>query len=128
MEKRESLSKRFGRFITLMATVFAIVAAVLVTQRLSQDSLALLLGLACGIATMTPTLGLGFLLWRREETRRATLAATPTMAQPPVVVITPQALPGYPVARPAPAMSDPQTWQWQQNTSQRNFMIVGGDE
>lgn len=128
MEKRESLSKRLGRFIALIATVFAIMAAVLVTQRLSQDSLALLLGLACGVATMTPTLGIGFVLWRREESRRAAIQAAPAMGQPPVVIVTPQALPGYPMGRPALMTPEQQAWQWNQAQSQRNFMIVGGDE
>ncbi|HNT73407.1 MAG TPA: hypothetical protein PKH77_00165 [Anaerolineae bacterium] len=127
MEKRESLGKRLGRFVALVATVFAIVSAALVTQRLSQDSLALLLGLACGIATMTPTLGIGFLLWRREESRRTALQTTPA-ASPPVVVITPQALPGYPAAHPALMTPEPPVWQWNQTRSQRNFMIVGGEE
>ncbi len=128
MEKRESLGKRLGRFIALIATVFAIMAAVLVTQRLSQDSLALLLGLACGVATMTPTLGIGFVLWRREEARRTAIQAVPAMSQPPVVIVTPQALPGYPMGRPALMTPEQQAWQWNQAQSQRNFMIVGGDE
>jgi hypothetical protein len=128
MEAREPLSKRLGRFIALLGAVGMIAGVVVVTQRLSQDSLALLVGLSCGVAAMLPTIGLALLVWRREESRQQVSHQQP-VATPPVVVITPQALSGYgmPPALSAGA-SQPVTWQWQPNTNERVFTIVGGEE
>ena len=127
----DPLHKRLGRFVALVAAVFAITAAVVITQRLSEDSLALLVGLTCGIAAMMPTLGLGLLIWRREEMRREEVrqqraAPTPAVA-PPVVVIAPQTLAGYGMSQPALAQANAQSWE-QNNHTQRQFMIVGGEE
>jgi len=125
MEKRESLGKRLGRFVALVATVFAIISAALVTQRLSQDSLALLLGLGCGVAVMTPTLGLGFLLLRREWARSSAPTSSLPTIQPPVIVVAPPALPGY--SMPSSYTPSPAVWPQPANTG-RTFTIVGGDE
>jgi Na+/proline symporter len=123
----EPLSKRIGRFVTLMGLVFAISGGVVVTQRLSEDTLALLLGLSCGIAAMLPTVLLGGLWLKRELGQRNVVQQTPAQAamQPPVVVVTPQALPGYGQA-PYAALSAPVSSQWQSVPTQREFKIVGG--
>jgi len=55
------LGRRLARFCALLAALFAITAAIIVTQRLSRDSLALLIGLSCGVMAMLPTLALGLL-------------------------------------------------------------------
>jgi len=128
MQGRESLSKRFGRFFAALGAVFVITTAVVVTQRLSDDSLALLVGLSCGVAAMLPTLGLGYLIWQREVTRHQASQSAPATS-PPVVVIAPQALPGYGVQQPALTQANPPpAWQWQPAPTERAFMIVGGEE
>ncbi len=124
----EPLRKRLARFVALVGAVFGIVLAVVVMQRLSRDSLALLVGLTCGVAAMLPTLGLGFLLWRREVTERdARQNAAP--ATPPVVVVAPQSLPGYGAPQPALTQSQSSTaWPWQSAPAERTFTIVGGED
>lgn len=126
METREPLGKRLGRFVALLGVVFTIAMVVVVTQRLSQDSLALLIGLACGVAAMLPTLLLGVVIWRRELQRQQTSRMSSTT--PPVVIVTPQGLPGYGVQQPA--LSDTNfVWPWA-GTQQpaRTFTIVGDEE
>ena len=125
-ENSEPLGKRIGRFILILGVVFAVSAAVIVTQRLSRDSLALLIGLSCGIAAMLPTVGV-FVLWlRREDTLRKNTNLQPAnQGQPQVIVVAQQTLPGYGSGYPGntqPAL--PQ--QWQNASSEREFKIVGG--
>lgn len=126
METREPFGKRLGRFVALISIVFTVALVVVVTQRLSQDSLALLIGLACGVAAMLPTLLIGVMIWRREMQQQA--SRMPTTATPPVVIVTPQALPGYGMQQPA--LSDGgYAWPWtgvQQPA--RTFTIVGDEE
>jgi hypothetical protein len=125
METREPVGKRLGRFVTLLGVVFTVAVAVVVTQRLSEDSLALLIGLACGVAAMLPTMLIGIVIWRREMQQHASRMPTAT---PPVVIVTPQAMPGYGMQQPA--LSDGgYAWPWpgaQQPT--RAFTIVGDEE
>ncbi len=127
-ESTEPLGKRIGRFIMLLGVAFAISAGVIVTQRLSQDSLALLIGLSCGVATMLPTVGL-FVLWlRREDTRRKeTQSQSVIQRQPQVIVVAPQALPGYGPGYPngTQTVLPP---QWQPSAPEREFTIVGGTD
>ncbi len=129
MERQGLIRKRIGRFVLLMGMMSVITLVVVVTQRLSNDSLALLIGLFVGIAAMLPTIGLGVFLLRREMIKPHTTqthTSTPA-AMPPVVVVTPQALRGYgmppssaipsgPYAHPSP---------WLVSNSQRRFTIVG---
>ena len=128
MQMREPFGKRLGRFVALVGAVAGVTGVVVVTQRLSQDSLALLVGLSCGVAAMLPTIGLALLVWRREETRRQSTQQHP-QATPPVVVVAPQALPGYGTqpSLPAPAQQSA-PWQWQPAVNERAFTIVGGEE
>lgn len=126
MEYRESTGKRLGRFLALIGVVFAITLGVVVTQRLSQDSLALMVGLACGVMAMLPTVLLGLMVWRREANRQVSQQHTPMMS-PPVVVVAPQALPGYGVQRPTYG-NDNMSWQWSGAQQERTFTIVGGEE
>ncbi|NMC02750.1 MAG: hypothetical protein GYA30_10305, partial [Chloroflexi bacterium] len=67
--ERESLGTRFKRFLLLVVILAVVVFIVVVTQRLSDDALALLVGLAAGLAAMTPALVLLGTLWRRQEQR-----------------------------------------------------------
>lgn len=131
-QQPESLQKRLGRFVAWVTAVFGITAAVIITQRLSADSLALLVGLTCGIAAMVPTLGLGFFIWRRALMQHETIAqhqAATSAMSPPVVIVSPQALPGYGMPQhPAVAPGNVQTWGQPTPSTQRQFMIVGDDE
>lgn len=128
---KEPLSKRLGRFISLIGIVFAISGGIIVTQRLSEDALALLLGLSCGIAAMLPALVLGGLWLKRETGRRVQSQHIPdhVNSQPSVIVVAPQALPGYNYDHYnqsfLPSGASP---QWQSVTAQREFKIVGGSE
>jgi hypothetical protein len=127
-EHTEPLGKRIGRFILLLGVVFAISAGFIVTQRLSRDSLALLIGLSCGVAAMLPTVVI-FVLWmRREDSRRKDIQIHSTpQNQPQVIVVAPQSIPGYgsgysnstPAALPS---------QWQPPVQEREFKIVGGTD
>ncbi len=129
MRSRESVGKRIGQFVTWVGSLFFITTAILVAQRLSSDSLALLVGLSCGVSLMLPTLLLGAWLWRREESRRQTTQQqTMPNPAPPVIVVTPQALPAAYMPQSLPNLQ-PQAWQWDQAaTSKRTFTVVGGEE
>jgi len=126
METREPLGKRLGRFVALISIVFTVALVVVVTQRLSQDSLALLIGLSCGVAAMLPTLLLGVVIWRREMQHQQTSRIP--MGTPPVVIVTPQGLPNYGMQQPA--LSDGgYLWPWTGAQQQaRTFTIVGDEE
>jgi len=134
VEQPVSLGKRLGRYVTLIGAIFAVTAAVIITQQLSRDTLALLVGLTCGVMAMLPTLGLGFLIWRREDARHQEQTRLQTQQQhtqpyatPPVIVVSPQALPGTMNGQPA-LQSSGQPWSWAPSQSQRSFTIVGGEE
>ena len=120
----EPLGRRVGRFFALLGALFAIVAAVVITQRLSEDALALLVGLACGIGAMLPTLLVGAALWRRQEVRQEQQARRAPQS-PSIVVVAPPALPGYGAQRPA---LDYDAQAWLPRAQQRQFMIVGEEE
>lgn len=128
-EPRVPLGTRVARFVGLMGAIFAIAAAVLVTQRLSRDSLALLIGLSCGVMAMVPTMALGVFIWRREDARREAHVERQQAypASPPVIVVSPQALPGYGPSRPTLSQGS-DDWSWAPAQSQRRFEIVGGEE
>lgn len=48
MNERDSVGKRIKRFFVLMGSISAITAGVVIAQRLSNDALALLIGLMAG--------------------------------------------------------------------------------
>jgi hypothetical protein len=128
-----SLGKRLGHFVTLIGAIFAVAAAVIITQQLSRDSLALLVGLTCGVMAMLPTLALGFLVWRREDARRQVQPQSQIQQQhsqpyasPPVIVVSPQALPGY--SQQQAHGQQGSTNPWMPAASPRNFTIVGGSD
>jgi hypothetical protein len=126
--QQEPLGKRVGRFVTLLGIVFAVSGGVVVTQRLSEDALALLLGLSCGIAAMLPTVVLGGMWLKRELGRYSATPQPPERAvmQPPVIVVTPQALPGYGQGYGQAALPASIPSQWLPEPAQREFKIVGG--
>ena len=126
MTGRESLRGRLGRFVALVGVVFAITAGVVVTQRLSADALALLLGLACGVGALLPTLVLGWAVWQRQERQWERRTASVNPAQPPVIVVTAApALPGGSGAERAAGSPEHAPWAVRQP---RQFAIVGEEE
>jgi len=123
---RPALSARLARFLGLLASLFVISAGIVVTQRLSEDSLALLLGLTCGITAMFPTLVLLFLSWRREMSHRSSSPAQASHASPPVIVVSPPALPyGTQTNHNAYTYHQPQDWPQPQQS--RTFEIIGDE-
>ena len=134
MERAEHspIGKRVGRFVTLMGIVSVITMTVIVTQRLSDDALAILVGLGAGVAVMSPSVLILFMVWRRQELRRdeRRLSAEPAHSTPQVVVVAPPAMPGYSggyMPPPYPALERESAPGWAPASSERKFTIVGGD-
>jgi len=120
----DSLGKRLGRFVGALCAIFIITVAVVLTQRLSDESLAnvtfaVLGALACGAPTLLLGAGVIYIALRREQERRVSPAANvPTV--PAIVVQMPPPITAAPPANPA-ALG----WSGQ---PQRSFTIVGGEE
>ncbi|MFP4345595.1 MAG: hypothetical protein ACLFU8_12945 [Anaerolineales bacterium] len=130
--ERPPLGKRIGYFVTLMGIVCVITTTVIVTQRLSNDALAILVGLGAGVAVMTPSVLILFMVWRRQELRRdeRRLSAEPAHTMPQVVVVAPPAMPGYSGGygpAPYPALEKESAPGWAPASSERKFTIVGGE-
>lgn len=126
-DSRPSLRARLARFLAWVGGLFAVTVGIVVTQRLSQDSLALMVGLSCGIAAMLPTLVMGVFLWRRENARRqeqATREQRQSMA-PPVIVVSPPSMPGYGTQQP---MLTDQQHPWGRSQGERDFRIIGSSD
>ncbi len=121
-----SLGQKLARFVAVMGMLFVVVSAALVSERLSQDALALVIGLACGIGAMVPTVVLAVVLWRRaERSASASPAASPAPANytPPIIVVAPPALPGV-TAEAYRGAATPTAWM-PEYTAERKFTIVG---
>ena len=129
MEREESLGKRLKRFGALASILFVVTVAVIVTQRLSNDALALLIGLSVGIIAMLPLVGLLTFIWRRQELHyQEARQYRPAERNLPVVVITPSALPGYGPQRAEPWEHNRQPGSWEMARAERKFTIVGGEQ
>lgn len=94
---RAELRQRLGRFVALVSMVFAVVAAVVVIQRLSDDTLALIIGLLLAGVPLSAIIGLLIYVQARRPQRQA---PPQQMTIPPIVVQLPQqsqppALPDY---------------------------------
>ena len=131
VESGPSLRVRLVRFVGWIGGLFAVTVAILVTQRLSQDSLALIVGLSCGIAAMLPTLALGVFLWRRETLRceaslrqRQMPQARRSSPNPSIIVVSPPGAQGY--GSPQSMLPDYQNpWRWNGSQGERDFKIIG---
>jgi hypothetical protein len=126
------VGKRIGRFITLMGMIFMVTTTIIVTQRLSNDALAILIGLGAGVALMAPSVLILFMIWRRQESRREErrLNAEPAPTTPSVVVVAPPAMPGYSggyMPPQYPALGKESAPGWAPASSERKFTIVGGE-
>jgi hypothetical protein len=101
----------------LVMTAFAVTLAVVVGNRLSDESLAVLAGAVCGVGAAIPTSLLIVAVARRRDEPRVQ-PPMPQGAYPPVVVVTPpggQQRPNTWDAFP-PSLSAPM---------QRHFTVVG---
>ena len=128
MEERESLGRRLGRFVTLLGVTFVVVMAVIVSQRLSDDALALLVGLGCGVGVLLPVLFLFVLVWReqqrRQEAHREQRAER--SSQPSVVVVAPPMLPPH-YGNQSQALPWGESPPWPARR-ERKFTIVGEED
>ncbi len=134
-EKLEPISAKIGRFFLLIGAITALSAGVVIVQRLSQDALALLVGLGCGISAMAPLAALLLFVWRRQEERieaQRTLhvesqAATPL--QPPIIVMSPPMLPGGYQNSWETSSRKEAAAQWESAAPrERRFKMMGGEE
>jgi len=119
MRDPEPLRYRLRRFLALLGLILAIIAVVLVVSRLSQDTLALLLGLFCGVGVMLPLVLFLFWHWRRQEKMHFRERSREADARPPVVVVMPPVPSGYAAQRPE---------LWASPSPEREFTIVGSEE
>jgi len=122
MNERQNRNDRWGRlklFAGLTVMLFAVTLAVIVGNRLSDQALAVLAGVVCGVGAAIPT---SLLIVAVSQRRRDEPRAQPPMQQgtyPPVVVVTP---PG--------SWQRPNAWNTLPPSltapMQRNFTVVGG--
>jgi len=113
-----------------LALIFVIVLAVVVGKQMSNEAMAVVIGVMCGVAAGIPTAVLLLVAFTRRDRQRLEdeyaerQARQAARSYPPVVVIqggAPQALPpgpqaGYwPVPLPGPPVN-------------RQFHVVGGDD
>ncbi|MDY0018979.1 MAG: hypothetical protein RBT47_03165 [Anaerolineae bacterium] len=116
MQHEDSVRQRIRRFGTLMGVLIVVSGGVLITQRLSDETLALLSGLTCGVGLMIPLMVLaGWTL--RQQAERLRERSRPAEPPQPVVVVMPPMLPGY-TSQERPAVL-------QRGSSTREFTIVG---
>jgi hypothetical protein len=79
--------KRIKIFAGLVIMAFAVTLAVIVANRLSDESLAVLAGAVCGVGAAIPTSLLIVAVSRRRDEMRPQ-PTTPQAPYPPVVVVT----------------------------------------
>ena len=117
-------AQRRGAFLRMIAIVLAVTLAVIVTNRISDEALAVLAGAVCGVAAAIPTSLIILAVLRRRETsndRYEEPRAHPPAygAYPPIVVVAPpdrwQQSHGW--SELPPSLKPP---------SQRDFTVVGG--
>ncbi|MDY7078156.1 MAG: hypothetical protein SXV54_14670 [Chloroflexota bacterium] len=123
IEKRRNTQSRLRVFAGLVAVAFAVTLAVVIGNRLNDESLAVLAGAVCGVGAAIPTSLLIVAVSRRRDEPRVQPAMPMSQSQgpyPPVVVIAPPGgqQPGanFWNALP-PSLSAP---------TQRHFTVVGG--
>ena len=118
-DTRRNTGTRLKIFGGLVVMAFAVTLAVIVSNRLSDESLAVLAGAVCGVGAAIPTSLLIVAVARRRDEPRVQ-PSMPQGAYPPVVVVTPpggQQRPNTWDAFP-PSLSAPM---------QRHFTVVGDE-
>ncbi len=121
MEEMGNRRERWGRLKIVAGMVmvaFAVTLALIVGNRLSDESLAVLAGAVCGVGAAIPTSLLIVAVSRRRDEHRVQPPVSPS-SYPPVVVVTPSTgqqrfgdWNGLPPSLAAPV--------------QRQFTVVGG--
>jgi len=120
----DTLGQRLGKFAALVGVIFAIVAGVVVTQRLSDDALALVVGLLlAGVPLLAIVALLGFFVVRlaTRETRQPTQPQQ--MSIPPIILQMP--------TMPQPNQLPDYGGQWQpqrNNGGGRAWDMIGDEE
>ena len=106
----------------VIGTVFAVVLAVVVGQRLDEQSISVLAGVVCGVAASIPTSLLIVWATRRKQEQYQHQSRQPVGQYPPVVVV-----------QPPPQMGSSMPGQqgyltpYGQQTAPRQFTVVGGE-
>ncbi len=95
-DERPRLGQRLGRFVALVSVVFAVTTAVVVVQRLSDDTLALIIGLLLAGVPLSAIIVLLVYAFGRRSQRQPQQQVT----IPPIIMQIPQqpqqpALPDY---------------------------------
>jgi len=86
-DTRKDTGRQVKIFLGLVVTAFAVTLAVMVGNRLSNESLAVLAGAVCGVGAAIPTSLLIVAVARRRDEPRVQ-APSAQGAYPPVVVVT----------------------------------------
>ncbi|MBI3740263.1 MAG: hypothetical protein HY257_00710 [Chloroflexi bacterium] len=125
VESNERAQIGLSKAIVILGGIFAIALAVVVGNRLSNDSMAVLVGAACGISASIPAcLALVIALkqnWGRTQIERNDEPRARYPYQPPIVMIAP---PQQPYAQnPAPYFIPPHLNDEIQPA--RQFKIIG---
>jgi len=109
----------------LLALTFTIALAVVIGKKMSTEAMAVVIGIACGVASSIPTTALlTLVLTRRDHQKEDERQLARPGAYPPVVVIqggAPQSLPSSPQAGYWPGLA-------QAPLVQRQFHIVGNED
>ena len=116
-EERPRVGQRLGRFVALVGVVFAVVTAVVLVQRLSDDTLALIIGLLLAGVPLLAIIGLLIFVLTRRGQRQP---PPQQMTIPPIIMQIPQqpqspALPDYGLPWEGPS----------QRTTGRQWEVIG---
>ena len=113
-----SIRGRIGQFVLLLSIIFIITAVVVITQRLSDDTLALIIGLLiAGVPLSLVIALLGFILFRKMQQPAVTHRPVQQQTIPPIIVQMPQPLP----------QQTPPTHNWMV-PAQRQWDVIGHEE
>jgi hypothetical protein len=130
------MKERFFKFLALIGTIAALVAGVLIAQRvneLSNETLSMaggmLLGCAVGMVPVALIVAVGWfaLKWHQASASNHQPQAPALSQQPPVIIVAGgQALPYQPQQMPS-ALPTPQVAEWQRSHEARQYTILGED-
>ncbi len=110
---------------------FGVVLAVIIGQRMSTDAMAVVIGVAVGVAASVPTSLLLVALLRRQRVdepsgwRAEAGPMYPQLQQPPVIVVNPGQWMGQNGTQPYVPLPPP---QMAQEGGMRQLRVVGDDE